>query len=230
MVMSDGPSRTEHQFDRVGGRLCLDFANTVSGVRGGALRERLDDYASLVSWGRQAGVVTEAQARRLLAEARRRPPEAEAVLREARELREAVYSVFLAFVEKRDPRQPDLDRIGAALGRALAHRRIRRRERPARGAAPDAEADEGSCCALSWEEAPGALDAVLWPVVASAAELLVSGSDLARVRICGLYETNECGWLFVDETKSRTRRWCSMKDCGNRAKARRHYSRAKAGG
>jgi len=84
-----------------------------------------------------------------------------------------------------------------------------------------------SCCTLGWEERPGALDAVLWPVAASAAELLVSGDDLSRVRVCGLYEDGECGWLFVDQTRSHTRRWCSMKDCGNRAKARRHYHRVR---
>ena len=45
--------------------------------------------------------------------------------------------------------------------------------------------------------------------------------------MCGLSEENECTWIFLDETKNHSRRWCSMRDCGNRAKARRHYERAK---
>lgn len=68
---------------------------------------------------------------------------------------------------------------------------------------------------------------MLWPVVASAAELLVSVEQLPLLRICGLHESGECGWLFLDETRNHTRRWCSMKDCGNRAKARRHYHRVR---
>ncbi len=211
--MSEAPSRTEGKFELVGGRLCLDFANTVSGIREVGPRDRLIDYASLVSWGRQSAAIGEPQVRRLLAEARRRPAEAEAVFREAVELREAVYEAFLAFAQDREPSKVDLDVVNAALGRALSHRRLRR---------------GGTCCALGWDDAPGALDAMLWPVAASAAELLVSGDDLALVRVCGLFDSRECGWLFLDETKSHTRRWCSMKDCGNKAKARRHYERAKS--
>ena len=213
--MSEAPRGTEWTFELLGGRLCLDFVNTVSGERGADARDRLRDYAGLLSWGRQSGAVAETQARRLLAEARRRPADAERAFRDAIALREALYEVFLAFAQGREPGKAGLDVVNAALGRALAHRRIRRGE---------------GCCALAWEEVPGALDAVLWPVAASAAELLVSDDDLARVRVCGLFETGECGWLFVDQTKSHTRRWCSMKDCGNRAKARRHYRKVKAGG
>ncbi len=210
--MSDAPARTPPRFELRGGRLCLDFANTVGGVRPGTSVELLDGYAALVEWGRQAGALDEGRARRLAAEARRRPAEAEAVYREAIALREAIFAAFLAFAQEREPAAADLAVLNAALGKALGHRRIHR---------------GGPCCALGWEDLPGALDAVLWPVAASAAELLVSGRDLARVRVCGLYDEGECGWLFVDETKSHTRRWCSMDDCGNRAKARRHYARVR---
>jgi predicted RNA-binding Zn ribbon-like protein len=214
--MDKAPNGTGWVFELAGGRLCLDFANTVSDIRGGpSERDRLVDYADLLSWGRQAGAVSEPLARRLAAEARRRPADARATFGEAIELREAIYRVFLAFAQGREPPKADLAVLNAALGRALSHRRIERRSRG------------DACCALGWEEVPDALDAVLWPVAASAAELLVGGDDLARVRVCGLYESHECGWLFVDETKSHTRRWCSMKDCGNRAKARRHYQRTR---
>lgn len=211
-MSEETPKGTEWRFELLGARLCLDFANTVSGKRVVDERDHLDGYPALVSWGRQVGAVSDAHARRLLAEARRRPSEAQAAFQAAIELREAIYRTFLAFALGSQPRQADLDAISAWLGRALSHRRLRR---------------GGACCELGWEEPPEALDAVLWPVVASAAELLVSSPDLERVRVCGLYEADECGWLFVDETKSHTRRWCSMKDCGNRAKARRHYQRAR---
>src|SRR5512147_1670411 len=122
--MSDTPTRAEHQFELLGGRLCLDFANTVSGIREWEPRDRLLDYAGLVSWARQVGTATEAQARRLLAEARRRPADAEVAFRDAIALREAIYSTFLAFAQDREPRAADLSAVNAALGRALSHRRI----------------------------------------------------------------------------------------------------------
>ena len=50
---------------------------------------------------------------------------------------------------------------------------------------------------------------------------LVSG-DRELIRQC---EDDACGWLFVDRSRGGRRRWCSMADCGNRAKARRHYTK-----
>jgi predicted RNA-binding Zn ribbon-like protein len=205
-----GPA--EHQFELTGGRACLDFVNTVSGDRGGHPRERLGGYADLLAWARQSCVLDAAHARRLLAEARRRPADADAILRDAIALREALYRVFTAVAERRDPPEEDLATTSASVARALAHRRLARGE-------------DGF--AFAWEDAPGALDAPLWRLASSAADLLTSRQELARVRVCGLHETHECSWVFLDTTKGRTRRWCSMKDCGNRAKARRHYARAR---
>jgi len=49
---------------------------------------------------------------------------------------------------------------------------------------------------------------------------------LGRVREC---DGAACTWLFLDQSRNRSRRWCSMESCGNRAKARRHYHRQRAG-
>jgi predicted RNA-binding Zn ribbon-like protein len=186
--------------------------NTVSGMRGANARERLRDYGELVSFGRQAGAITERQASRMAAEARRRPEEAAAALAGAVALREALYRIFLDRADGRRPRSADLDALNAALSRALPHRRL---------------AEDDGAFRLGWDEATD-FDAVLWPIADAAASLLTSG-EASRVRVCGLYEDQECSWLFVDRTKGRTRRWCSMKDCGNRAKARRHYAKVKGG-
>ncbi|MDP3180016.1 MAG: ABATE domain-containing protein [Spirochaetaceae bacterium] len=206
---------TKWVFDLAGGRLCLDFANTVSGIRIYDERDRLAEYSDLVSWARQATILDEVQAGKLLTTARDAPQEAAATFREARALREAIYGIFLAFAEGRDQPPGDLDILNAALKRTLSHRCIEMR------------GTGEARYALGWEEVPGTLDSFLWPVVTSAAELLVSTDDLSRVKVCGLFRTHECGWLFLDETRSRTRRWCSMETCGNRAKARRHYQRTK---
>jgi predicted RNA-binding Zn ribbon-like protein len=210
-VMETAPTGTEHKYELTGGRLCLDFVNTVSGDRSNEARERMATYADLLAWARQAGAVEEDHAGRLLAEARRRPAEADAVHREALDLREALYRIFTSLAEGGEPAATDLALLSDHLGRALAHRRIAR-------AGP-------ACCALAWSDPPGALDAPLWRVAASASDLLTSEADLRRVRVCGLHETHECSWVFMDHTRAGTRRWCSMTDCGNKAKARRHYGR-----
>ena len=200
-----------HLFELSGGQLALDFVNTVGGMRAEQPKEYLRGYEDLLAFGVQTGSVSAEQARKIADEARQRPAEAEAALAEAKELREALHRVFLRRVDGHAPAPADLALLGAALGRALAHRRL--------------AAGEG-CCALGWDGA-AALDAPWWPALAAAADLLASRDDLARVRVCGMSEAGECGWLFVDRTKARTRRWCSMKDCGNRAKARRHYAKLK---
>jgi predicted RNA-binding Zn ribbon-like protein len=76
-----------------------------------------------------------------------------------------------------------------------------------------------------WAQGGKALDSMLWPVARSAADLLTAGL-LSSIRVC---EGRDCGWLFLDTSRNRTRRWCDMKICGNRAKARRHHERTKAG-
>jgi predicted RNA-binding Zn ribbon-like protein len=215
VVVTTNPTGTaEYQFELSGGRTCLDFANTLTEERHGERRERLAGYADLLAWARQSGAIDAGHARRLLAEARRRPADAEAVHREAIDLREALFRAFSALAERREPPDRDVDALSSFLGRALAHRRLVR--------------GEGGFM-LGWDDAAGALDAPLWRVAWSASELLTSRPDLERVRVCGLHETHECSWLFMDATRGRTRRWCSMTSCGNRAKARRHYARSRSG-
>ncbi|NEJ70745.1 hypothetical protein GR197_09345 [Rhizobium phaseoli] len=51
---------------------------------------------------------------------------------------------------------------------------------------------------------------------------LVAMPEPERMKVCG-----NCGWLFIDRSKNRSRAWCDMAVCGNRAKANRHYRRKK---
>jgi predicted RNA-binding Zn ribbon-like protein len=203
----------QHPFELSGGQLALDFVNTVGGMRGEQPKEHLRAYEDLLAFAVQTGSVSGEQARALADEARLRPADAEAALGEARAIREALYRVVLAPVEARPVAAADLELLNAALGRALSHRRLAAGE---------------DCCALGWDSS-ASLDAPWWASVAAAADLLAARDELARVRVCGMSEAGECGWLFVDRTKARTRRWCSMADCGNRAKARRHYAKVKKG-
>jgi predicted RNA-binding Zn ribbon-like protein len=57
-------------------------------------------------------------------------------------------------------------------------------------------------------------------------EALMTSERLQALRECG---NRECRWLFLDTSKNHTRRWCDMKVCGNRIKARRFKALHAAG-
>ena len=194
----------------IGGVLCLDFVNTVDPRHESGRREYLDDYAALVAWGVHAGAIETSQGERLREAAAGVPAEAEHVLSRAIRLREALYPLFSRAARGQPPGPDDLGVLQAELPRALPHLRV---------------TWSPSGYAREWERGSPALDQVLWPVAWSAAELLVEG-PLERIRECPGQDT--CGWLFLDLSKNASRRWCDMRVCGNRAKARRHYERTLA--
>src|SRR5215471_18773900 len=197
-----------HVFDLLGGRLAVDFVNTVSGKRLREPIERLNDYADLVSWAEQVGIASGGGSKALRRSAREHPRAAEAILERAKEFREALFRIFRALAEKERPDKTDLSRLNRELGEAFAHLEV-------------AEGGGRFAWRFSGEDE---LASVLWPVARSASEVLLH-DDPSRLHMCE--DPDGCGWLFYDETKNGQRRWCSMKDCGNRAKARRFYAKSK---
>jgi predicted RNA-binding Zn ribbon-like protein len=197
-----------HVFDFLGGRVAIDFVNTVGGKRMVAPVERLNDYIDLLSWAEQIGVTTAARTKALRRVAREHPHKAETAFARAIELREALFRIFGAIATHERAASADLALFNRELADAFSHLRV-------------AESSDGFAWSFCEEDA---LVSVLWPVTRSAADVLMK-DDPARVRMCEA--PDGCGWLFYDETRNRTRRWCSMKDCGNRAKARRHYAKSK---
>ena len=202
-VTADNPLA---DINRVGGRLCLDFTNTIDAYDP-PLDDKLRSYDDLVWWGLLVGAVDEAQAGALFARAKSEPDAAAEVLARAVALRGAMYRAFSAAAEGAGRRAEDLEIVNGELSRALPHLRL------CAGA---------ECCAWEWEEG-AELDRVLWPVVRDAADLLASG-ELVRVGEC---QGERCDWLYLDTSRNRSRRWCDMASCGNRAKAKRHYHRAR---
>lgn len=196
-------------FEFSAGVLCLDFANTVQARPVSERVDLLNSYEDLLSWARQATILTPGEAAALGAAARRRPRAAAEALSQARALREALYGLFSARAAGLPAMGADLHTVNQAIGRAMG----------SAGLTPSTQGFE-----WSWPAAPHGLDRVAWWVARSAAFLLTS-RDLADVRECAGFD---CGWLFLDGTKNRSRRWCNMATCGNRAKGRRHYERQKS--
>jgi predicted RNA-binding Zn ribbon-like protein len=195
----------EYQFDLDGGRLCLDFVNTRSSTTG----EHLAGYADLVSFARQSHVITPAEGERLQTRAAESPSLTRQVVERALRVREALRVIFSAIAADEAVPLDELERFNDELGRSLRQARV-----------------EPTDTGFDWAWAKtDALESVLWPIARSAADLLVSDTERAKVRECG---ASDCRWLFLDTSKNRSRQWCSMASCGNREKARRHYQRVRA--
>ena len=215
MDLSQRPAAT---MKLVGGRLILDFINTAGSRRPDPSQSRADpdavvivgdklnDYFDLLAWAGHTGLLNERDLQRLIREAGRRVDEAANVLERAVALREAGYRICRSIMGKRQPRASDLDLLNREIAIARCHERLT--------AASDGFVWE-------WTSNTSELDRMLWPVAGSAAELLTKG-DLTRVHACG---GQDCGWLFEDSSRNRSRQWCTMQDCGNLSKVRRFRTR-----
>lgn len=132
----------------------------------------------------------------------RRLAVSEDVLASVKSLRETLYRVLTA----ETPAPRDLAELKKSVIAAYRH------------------ADLEPALPLRWT-VPLENAAALPHALALAAEELLRSDDLAQVRECA---GPGCGWLFADHTRNRSRRWCSSADCGNRARAKRHYDRTRA--
>jgi predicted RNA-binding Zn ribbon-like protein len=199
------------RFQFVGGDLCLDFCNTVGGKRGGITREKLHSLNDFISWAEQARLLKSDQAGELKRSAIRQPSVSSTLLARATDLREAIFRILLSASRGKTPSRDDMARLNSELAASLCRLRI--------GRAKDRNG-------FDWQWADEQLqpEHLLGPIARSTAELLVRDDLIAKVHQC---EGDNCGWLFVDCSKNHSRRWCDMRDCGNRAKVRRHRKRHK---
>jgi predicted RNA-binding Zn ribbon-like protein len=187
----------------------LDFANTVA-WRGSTPAENLHNFADLIKWCGDAGLISPRIVYRARKWPDKHPKRSVEVFGEAIALREVIYRVFHTVASGSNPNVGDLDSLNRALSDAPRRTSLQR-------------TDSG----FGWEvpESKISASSLLAPVLWSTGDLLV-GPQLARVRECS---NDKCLWLFLDDSKNGTRRWCSMQACGNRAKAHRHYLRQKQG-
>ena len=200
-------------FSFLGGAAPLDFCNTVDWHTSETPQDRLRGYGDFVAWAKAAGVVSEDEAEICLAAARGRDRETDEAFREAIDLRETMFRVFSAAARREEPDERDVARLNEAWKETSARLAL------AHGVG-----------GFEWRWTFGSetdLLRPLYPIVRAAVELLVSprAADLRRCE-----GPPGCGWLFLDRTKNRSRRWCSMSDCGNRAKTRRYYQRRRENG
>jgi predicted RNA-binding Zn ribbon-like protein len=205
--------RGERRFKLRGGVVCLDFVNTVGSRLTDRSREYLRSYEDLLDWSTQDGLLSLEEREDLFRQATLDPEGAREVLSRALALREALHRLISAHIAGESQDENDLSTLNRELSISLSHLRVV----PDDGAYTwgwDRSGDEGETL----------LDSPLWPVAQSAAELLTS-EKLGRVKLCA---GEGCGWVFLDESRNSSRRWCDSRDCGNRERVRRHLARKRA--
>jgi predicted RNA-binding Zn ribbon-like protein len=191
-----GTARTLAGLDLLGGAVALDFANSVNS-RLAPAHDYLSTYEDVVAWARRAGlppVGAHAQAVDIRVSAR--------TLQRALRLREAIYRTFSAIAAGTAPPPPDVRRVLRAYGAAVSRGSLER---------------DGDRSTMRWSHSTELPARLLDPIAYSAGALLLA-SDRYRIKECP-----GCGWLFLDQSRNGTRRWCDMQVCGSRDKMRRYY-------
>jgi predicted RNA-binding Zn ribbon-like protein len=190
-----------------GGRLCLDFANTVDDRTDLQPTDYLASYERLLRWATYAGALNPEEEKTLAAMNRREPAAGSHALAAAISAREAIHSTFAGLVREGRPSEAALAPLNLALEET--------------GGTPALRVDDGEV-RLDWPAIePVGFDTVSRRALRSAIELL-TGPEAVRVRQCA---APDCSWLFVDLTRNHSRRWCRSEGCGVRNRFRRYYAR-----
>jgi predicted RNA-binding Zn ribbon-like protein len=184
-------------FEYIGGNPALDFVNTADWTVAGATNERLTGYNDLVRWSVEAGILSRSHGDRLRRASLKRTARAGAALADAHRMRDILREVFASVATGRRPAR--LKELNPLVAEAMGRLEL------------------SDTLHWQWRGAGERLDAMLWPVVRAAAELLTS-DEAGQIRVCG---GSDCGWMFVDRSRNGLRRWCQMRTCGTREKTRR---------
>lgn len=199
------------QFGYVAGSTALDFVNTASWRDDGSIaadKERLFDLNDVIRWAEEGKVLKASEARQLRKLAKEDPRRSEQELIAARVLRRTLRDLFSALANGKTPDASLLK----AFNRAVCDGRHEVDLVPAGGT-------------FAWRFGDCRDDlAVINRLIAWDAAQLATSDRLQKLRECA---SPNCGWLFLDESRRGNRRWCSMDDCGSRAKAKRYYERKK---
>lgn len=194
-------------FERSGGALPLDFANTLDERPRGGL-ERLADYGDLIRWAEQSGLLDAQQSAALAAMAAADPDAAAKAHAEARSIRELIFATARAAVQESAPPAAEVRRWNSWRRRVDKQRSI-----------------VSSPMGLQWQvpDIASQLDGILLAIAEAAIALFTDPLAQGRLRLCA---ADNCDWTFLDRSRRQNRVWCDMSVCGNRAKASRHYRKA----
>lgn len=189
----------------LGGRMCLDFANTVERRLSSEPRDYLRTPGDIDRWAQHSAIpLVDDQS---LSHDWEIDSQTNGELSRCLELRETIYRVLLSQLHNQQSSR-DLRNLSSQVAEAVGR------------ASYVVTADK---VVLTPEPGP----AQVRVAVALDAHDLLCGPLLSRVRQCP--GCADCGWLFLDTSRNGSRQWCSMEGCGSRAKMRRSYRRGVTG-
>lgn len=198
------PGDYDGTYKPIGGEPSLDLVNTVSWRGTEREHDWFDRPGNVITWAAELGLIDASGAALLRRSLKAQPARVADELQEVHEVRAALRAVLSPLAHGEPPPAGAVDGLNELL------RQVRR-----------ANVVDARTLARSWDPATTLVEAVT-PAVDNAADVLTE-ADHSRLRHCPA-----CGWLFLDTSRNRSRRWCDMADCGSRDKALRYYHRTRA--
>jgi predicted RNA-binding Zn ribbon-like protein len=195
-----GTAREDREFELIGGHPALDLVNTLDWrFRESGTEELMLGYEDVLHFVRQSGLITVAEARRLSREVSE--SKGAKVTAAFLELREAAAELFYALLEEKAPSAAAIRMLEGIFARSRQDQRLMWRDSK-----------------VVWELVRRSDAELPLHLLAMSTTELMSSDAMEMLRACS---DPACRWLFLDTSKNHSRRWCDMKICGNRMKARR---------
>lgn len=186
-------------------RISINFINTVDWRGKEESDEYINNYNDLIDWATHTEIISGEEAESLRRLAKKAPKKASEAYTRAIRLREAAHRIISHISNGEAPGSEDEELLDSETLSVFSYLKLNLNE-----------------MRLVLND-PLDLDHILRVVVKDLVELMTS-DELNSVKRC---QSEECGWLFIDSSKNKSRKWCRMGGCGNRAKARRYYNRSK---
>ena len=196
--------RSIYKITLTGGRLCFNFINTVYSRLEQPMEEYLTSYEDLLVWCKKADKLDEHRIKILRNTMETHADLAAVNLQELIAIREMLYNLFLPITNGKLPSEPIQEKFNHHLKEALIRMRLH------------VTADSTH---IQFDSDPISLKEPAWPILKSAFDVLKK-HEFSRIKTCG-----GCGWIFFDESKNNSRKWCDMQACGSQAKMRRYNKR-----
>lgn len=193
-----------------GGCTCFDFINTVnSRSEEDEPYEYLGSYGEFMKWSGRVELLPRERIKKLSGYADANPKEAGRTLEEIKQVRELMYRIFSAIAAEAPVGDSELDTFNTRLAESISKLQF---------------VSGGDELQLSWKTGEPDLNEPLWRVMKSAFDILTE-EPAGRIKEC-----EACGWIFLDQSKNKSRRWCNMQTCGSAHKAKKYYYRKKMEG
>jgi predicted RNA-binding Zn ribbon-like protein len=178
-----------------GGRLCLDFANTIHDRFAREVEDYIATPERYVEWARRCGAIGAGEGTDIL----HGDAERERLMADVRSLRDATYLLLSACV----------DRVPLPRGALLVENHWLVRTRQSQSLTENG--------LLTLRAKPGDLRIPLKRIALDVVDT-IGDARAGKLRLARCANQSTCGWIFADTSKNGRRKWCAMQTCGTLSK------------